>query len=181
MLQGKHIRLTAVEKDDLKQLRDWRNNPEFRKHFREYRELNLAMQEKWFEQKVVNDPTTMMFSIRRLSDNELLGCCGFVYINWLHRHADLSLYIGWNEAYIDDRGYAKESCELLFKHGFDELNLNKIWTEIYEFDAKKKALYDSFGFQQDGLLRQNYFYDGKWWDSRILSLLARDHRATRSA
>ena len=174
MLKGKLVSLHAVEKEDLQQFRDWRNNPEFSKHFREYRELNMRQQEIWFEEKVVQDNTTLMFSIRRNEDNELLGCCGFVYINWVHRHADLSLYIGWNDAYIDEEGYAEESCRLLLEYGFNELCLNKVWTEIYEFDEKKKVLYDKFGFQQDGLLRQNYWYNGKWWDSRILSLLVSD-------
>jgi len=172
---GKHVSLSAVEKEDLQQLLNWRNNPDFRKHFREYRELNLNQQDKWFEEKVVKDNTTLMFSIKRNEDNELLGCCGFVYINWVHRHADLSLYIGYENAYIDDEGYAEESCWLLLEYGFNELYLNKIWTEIYEFDNKKKELYDKFGFQQDGLLRQNYWYDGKWWDSRMLSLLNSDY------
>jgi len=171
MLIGKHVSLFAVEKEDLQHFRDWRNNPDFRKYFREYRELNLAQQEKWFEEKVVKDNTTLMFSIKRNDDNELLGCCGFVYINWVHRHADLSLYVGWEDAYIDDKGYAEESCRLLLDYGFNELCLNKVWTEIYEFDDKKKTLYDKCGFHQDGLLRQNYWYDGKWWDSRILSVL----------
>ena len=171
MLKGELVGLVAVEKEDLKQLRDWRNNAEFRKHFREYRELSMYDQEIWFEEKVIKDPNTIMFSIRRLIDNELLGCCGFVYINWVHRHADLSLYIGWNDAYIDDEGYAEESCKLLLDYGFKELCLNKVWTEIYEFDDKKKALYDKFSFKKDGLLRQNYWYDGQWWNSRILSIL----------
>ena len=171
MLKGKHVSLFAVEKEDLQQLRDWRNNPDFRKYFREYRELNMAQQEKWFEEKVVKDNSTLMFSIKRNNDAELLGCCGFVYINWVHRHADLSLYIGWQGAYIDEEGYAEESCRLLLEYGFNELCLNKIWTEIYEFDEKKKALYDKFDFRQDGLLRQNYWYDEKWWDSMILSIL----------
>ena len=174
MLKGKLVGLVAVEKEDLKQLRDWRNNTEFRKHFREYSELSMRHQEIWFEEKVIKDPSTILFSIRRLEDNELLGCCGFVYINWVHRHADLSLYIGWNDTYIDEEGYAEESCKLLLNYGFNELCLNKVWTEIYEFDEKKKAFYDKFGFYQDGLFRQNYWYDGKWWDSRILSLLCSD-------
>ncbi|MBC8185062.1 GNAT family N-acetyltransferase [candidate division KSB1 bacterium] len=171
MLKGKLVALHAVEKEDLKQLRDWRNNSDFRKHFREYCELNMLQQEIWFEEKVVQDPSTLMFSIRRIEDNELLGCCGFVYINWVHRHADLSLYIGWEDAYIDDEGYAEESCKLLLDYGFKELCLNKVCTEIYEFDEKKKVLYEKYGFQQDGLLRQHYWYNGKWWDSRILSLI----------
>ncbi len=172
MLKGKQVALHAVEKEDLPQLRDWRNNSDFRKYFREYRRLNMRQQEAWFEEKVIKDSTTLMFSIRRVDDNELLGCCGLTYINWMHRHADLSLYIGWEDAYIDDEGYAEESCKLLLDYGFNELCLNKVWTEIYEFDDKKKALYDKFGFHQDGLLRQNYWYDGKWWDSRILSILS---------
>ena len=175
MLVGEKVSLHAVENEDLNQLKDWRNNTEFRKHFREYRELNMRQQEIWFEEKVVKDPTTLMFSIRRLEDNQLLGCCGFVYINWVHRHADLSLYIGWREAYIDKKGYAEESCKLLLDYGFNELCLNKVWTEIYEFDKKKKTLYDKFSFKQDGLLRQNYWYDNKWWDSRILSLLSSEY------
>lgn len=174
MLKGEMVTLCAVETDDLQQLLDWRNDPDFRKYFREYRELNMRQQETWFKEKVINDSDTLMFSIRRNCDNELLGCCGFVYINWVHQHADLSLYIGWDNAYIDEEGYATESSKLLLKYGFDELSLNKIWTEIYEFDNKKQNLYDQLGFQEDGVLRQNYWYQGRWWDSRILSLLATD-------
>jgi len=177
MIRGKSIYLSAIEKEDLKKLMDWRNIPDFRKHFREYREINTDMQEAWYQNKVLNDNSTIMFSIKRVSDNELIGCCGLCYINWIHRHADLSLYIGWNNEYIDDTGYAKESCILLFNYAFNELGLNKIWTEIYEFDEKKKKLYDELNMQLDGVLRENYYYDGKWWDSYILSILYRDFKA----
>ena len=175
MINGNLVALSAVEKEDLRQFRDWRNNPNFNKHFREYRQLSMRHQEQWFEEKIITDPGTMMFSIRRMDDGELLGCCGFVYINWIYRHADLSLYIGWDDAYIDNNGYAEESCRLLLDQGFKELCLNKIWTEIYEFDEKKRELYERFGFQQDGLLRENYWHDGKWWNSIIISLLSREY------
>ncbi|AKN33926.1 acetyltransferase [Clostridium carboxidivorans P7] len=171
MIKGEKVYLAALEKEDLPQLMKWRNREDFRKYFREYREINSNMQEKWFEGKVLNDPTTLMFSIKRISDDELLGCCGFCYINWVNRFADLSLYIGWNNTYIDNEGYAEESCKLLFDYGFNEIGLNKIWTEIYEFDNKKMELYSKFLFKKDGELRQNYFHDGKWWNSYILSLL----------
>ena len=64
MLKGEKISLYAIEREDLQQLRDWRNNPEFRKHFREYRELNMHQQEIWFDEKVVKDNSTLMFSIK---------------------------------------------------------------------------------------------------------------------
>lgn len=171
MIKGEKVYLAAIEKSELSKLMEWRNIPSFRKHFREHREINLDMQENWYEDKVIRDKSTIMFSIKSVENNELLGCCGLCYINWIHRYADLSLYIGWNNTYIDNEGYALEACNLLFDYGFNELNLNKIWTEIYEFDNKKKILYESMGFKLDGVLRQNYFYDGKWWNSYILSLL----------
>ncbi len=177
MLKGKKIFLTAVERSDLKQLKDWRNNEHFRKHFREYRELNDDMQEQWFNKAVLNDPTTVMFAIRRCSDDRLLGCCGLVYTHWVYRHADLSLYIGDEDAYIDQKGYAQETCQLLLSYAFDNLGLNKVWTEIYVFDKAKKDLYEKAGFSVDGILRENYFYNGRYWDSYILSYLAREWRA----
>jgi len=172
VIKGKKVALFNVDKGDLKQLMDWRNNAEFRKYFREYRELNTSLQERWYEEKVLRDPSTIMFSIRGLEDNKLLGCSGLVYIDWISRHADISLYVGWKDSYIDDEGYAEESCRLLINYGFKELSLNKLWTEIYAFDKKKKKLYDKVGFKVDGVLRENYFYNGKFWNSYILSILA---------
>lgn len=171
MIKGEKVYLASIEKEDLEKLMKWRNLPHYRKNFREYREINFEMQENWYNTKVLNDQSTIMFSIRSAEDDTLIGCCGLCYINWINRNADLSLYIGWNESYIDDQGFAKESCKLLFNYGFNELGLNKIWTEIYEFDKKKYELYHELGFNNDGILRQQCYCDGKWWNSYIMSLL----------
>lgn len=174
MLIGDKIILTAVEKEDLVQLKEWRNNENYRKLFREYRELNTEMQINWFNKYVLNDKSTIMFSIRRKEDNLLVGCCGLCYINWIYRYADLSLYIGYEDVYIDEIGYAEESCQLIFEYAFNRLNLNKIWTEIYSIDSKKNSLYTKLGLNLDGVLRENYFYDGKWINSNIYSILRTD-------
>ena len=171
MKQGQLVILTAIEREDLPFFKEWRNKEEFKKFFREHRELSSEMQEEWYLRKVLTDPTTMMFSIRRKEDQELLGCCGLCYINWINRHSDLSLYIGFKEAYIDDLGYADESCKLLLDFAFYQLGLNKVWAEIYEFDTKKKALLRQLGFQTDGVLREHYYYEGRYCNSLILSLL----------
>lgn len=172
MIKGEKVYLVSIEREDLPLLREWRNRTDYRKYFREYKEISSDMQNSWFENNVLKDPSTIMFSIKDIKTNELLGCCGLCYINWVHRNADLSLYIGWNNEYIDQKGFAEESCKLLFNYGFNELGLQKIWTEIYEFDNKKYELYHKMGFHDDGILRNQYFYDGKWWNSYILSLLA---------
>lgn len=168
------IGLRALEREDLPLLMQWRNRPDYRRFFREYRELGRSDQERWFERSVVDDNSTIMFGVVDVESGALVGCCGLCYINWVQRYADLSLYIGSDGVYIDQDGYAEDACRALFDYGFGELGLHKIWTEIYEFDSRKNELYLSLGFRQDGLLRDNYFHAGRWWSSRIMSLLECD-------
>lgn len=176
MIKGNQVYLTSIEEADLEVLRNWRNREDYRKYFREHREISKDMQKKWYETKVLADASTIMFSIRDLQSDELLGCCGLCYINWVNRNADLSLYIGKDNLYIDDLGISEEACKLLFQYGYGELGLEKIWTEIYEFDTKKYELYKNLGFSEDGILRKQYFHDGKWWNSYLLSLLKEEFK-----
>ncbi|MCF6296408.1 MAG: GNAT family N-acetyltransferase [Flavobacteriaceae bacterium] len=170
MIKGKLVGLRAVEKEDLVLLRDWRNNPDFRKNFREVRELNMANQENWFNKSCINNPNDFMFIIERLSDNKPIGACGLLYINWIIRSADFSFYIGDEEAYIDSKGYAEEAVNLLVDYGFSILNLHKVWMELYEFDIVKIDFFtNKFNFTKDGVLKDNCFDGGKYWDSFIIS------------
>jgi len=170
MIKGKKVGLRAVEKEDLPFLRDWRNIPEFRKHFREVRELSLIDQEAWFESLQKTKHINYMFTIIDLKTNSPIGAAGLLYINWINRAGDFSFYIGKDAAYIDNDGIAKEAAQLLIDYGFNNLNLHKIWMELYEFDNLKIDFFTrKFNFKQDALLRDNCFEDGKYWNSLIIS------------
>ena len=177
MITGKNLGLRAVEKEDLPLFRDWRNLTNFRRNFREVRELSLTDQEAWFDSLQKTKHINYMFTIVDLKTNEAIGAAGLLYIDWINRSADFSFYIGKDNHYIDDKGIAEEAAILLIDYGFKNLNLNKIWMELYEFDTKKINFFTKkFNFKQDGLLRQNCFEDGKYWDSVIISLLMEDHK-----
>ena len=175
MIIGEKVGLRAIEIEDLDKLKQWRNNTDFRKNFREVRELNQSNQLSWFE-KLNKSNTDFMFGIVRLSDGDLIGACGLLYVNWINRSADFSFYIGVDNLYVDNLGYSIESVKMLIDYGFDSLNLNKIWMELYEFDHLKINFFkESFNFQIDGCLRDNCFEAGKYWDSYIISLLKNDY------
>ncbi|MEO6348153.1 MAG: hypothetical protein ABIO60_09625, partial [Aquaticitalea sp.] len=70
MITGTNVGLRAVEKEDLQLLRDWRNLLEFRRNFREVRELSLADQEAWFENLQSSKNNNFMFTIVDLKTNE---------------------------------------------------------------------------------------------------------------
>jgi RimJ/RimL family protein N-acetyltransferase len=174
MLRGEGTQLRAIEREDLPLLRDWRNLPEFRRNFREFRELNMPNQEAWFT-RISASANDFMFMIERTADRTPVGVCGLVYVNWILRSADISLYIGHQEIYIDGPGgIAESSAQALIRYGFDNLNLHKVWTELYSFDNRKVELFARLGFSRDAVLRDNAYEDGRYHDSFIYSLLRTD-------
>ena len=94
MIIGKKVGLRAVESKDLEDLKNWRNITSFRKNFREFRELSSFNQESWLK-KTNLSPNDFMFVIEDLSNNQLIGACGLLYVDWIIRSADFSFYIGW--------------------------------------------------------------------------------------
>jgi len=170
MIRGRLVDLTAIERADLPRLLEWRNTPELRRHFREYRDLSMTHQERWFERSQ-SDPTVVMRAIRRQADGELLGCCGLVYIHWVNRSAELSLYIGHGNAYIDGDGYAEDAARALLGHAFAGLGLHRVWVEVYAFDEAKRALLEQLGFTLEGTLREHHFRDGRFYQGEYYFLL----------
>ncbi len=170
MLSGQTTQLRAIEPKDLEPLRIWRNKPEFRRYFREYREISVEMQEAWYRNSVLNDPRVRMFAIEDKS-GRLLGACGLCYIDAINRSADFSIYIGADDLYIDDV-FAPDAGRTLIAYGFAELNLHRIWAEIYDFDLPKQALFPKLGFTLEGRHRQTHWSEGQWSDSLFYGLLA---------
>lgn len=170
MLEGRHTGLRAIERADLPQLLLWRNRPDFRRFFREARELSMAHQDRWFENVVLNDPRVHMFAITETASGRLLGACGLCYIDWVSRGADLSLYIGADDLYIDEV-FAPDAARRLMRHGFEDLNLHRIWAEIYDFDEAKKRLFKTLGMTLDGRHREAHWAEGTWHDSLFYGIL----------
>ena len=77
------IKFRPIERDDLDQLRDWRNDPDIRLFCREYRLLNLERQELWFD-ALTADTTCEMYGI--VSDERhYLGfaSCPLCHRDWI--------------------------------------------------------------------------------------------------
>lgn len=174
MLKGKLVGLRAVEESDLPLLLIWRNLPEYRRFFREFQELNMENQRRWFENKVMNDESTKMFSIVELQKNEIIGACGLCYIDWINRSADFSIYIGKDNIYIDE-DYAVDAAKIMIKYGFEELNLHRLWSEIYEIDDRKKRMFDNLGFAQEAIHKSTHWTEGKWVDSWYYRMLDKEY------
>jgi RimJ/RimL family protein N-acetyltransferase len=169
MIEGKLISLRAIEKEDLNTLRDYRNKLTIRKMCRQFVLLNSVLQLKWHEE-VSRDPHNIMFAIIENKKNKLIGACGITNISWTNRTCEISFYIGdrdnWQES-----NEIKETIRLLCDYAFKELNLNRIWGEVYSNTMENVKLLEELGFVEEGICRQTYYFDGKYYDSYFYGLL----------
>tara|TARA_Y100000741_G_C18150873_1_gene517171 strand:- start:12 stop:542 length:531 start_codon:yes stop_codon:yes gene_type:complete len=169
MVVLENLGIRAIEKSDLDLIQTWRNNENLRKYFREYREFSMTQKENWYI-NMIDNKNFEMFVIVDMENDETVGVTGITYIDWPNRHGDVHFYIGKDGQWIDDN-YSPTAIKLILNYGFKTLNLNKLWAEIYEIDSKKLKFFKSNGFKIDATLREHYFYNGKYYNSHILSLL----------
>lgn len=147
----------------LDRLREWRNDDSIRCWCRQVGYISEQAQIKWYN-KQESDPTIQMFCM--WDNTKLVGVCGLTDIDLIHSRAEFSLYVGPE---FQRRGYAREALSLLFKYGFNELNLNLIWGETFEGNPAF-SLFTNTGMTLDGTRREHYYKDGTYIDAHIISI-----------
>ena len=60
---------------------------------------------------------------------------------------------------------------LILKHGFENLNLHRLWLRVFETNLRAVRSYEKAGFTKEGKFRQAQFIDGIYVDVMIMSVL----------
>jgi len=158
------IKLREIKEYDLPQLLEWRN--EYKDIFREHRTLTIENQVGWF-QSLTEDRTRQMYSVTD-ADGHLIGCGGWVGIDWVNRHTgDLSIYIGDKD--YQNRGYGLATIDELVRVAFEDMNMEMVRAEVFEFNPNYKV-YEEAGFQMVGCWRNAHYLNGEYWDSYIMDM-----------
>jgi RimJ/RimL family protein N-acetyltransferase len=177
MILGQRIRLRPVEKDDLPRFVKWFADPETRRYLALYLPLGQAQEEQWFERNVTAGDM-QAWAIDAQPDDAApghwahIGSCGYHAIDYRHRHGELGIVIG--AADYRGRGYGTDAVQTLVAFGFYTLNLNRIFLRVYADNARAIRAYEKVGFQLEGRLRQDNFYNGTYRDTLIMGVLRSD-------
>ncbi|HSK12815.1 MAG TPA: GNAT family N-acetyltransferase [Phnomibacter sp.] len=73
------------------------------------------------------------------------------------------------------KGYATEAMHAVLLYAFDTLKFHSIEANINPLNEASKKLLEKTGFVQEAYFRENYFFDGRFLDSVIYSLLGRQY------
>ncbi len=165
------ITFRQIEREDLPQLRDWRNQERIRKNTREYKLLTMANQEEWYKDISLKKKDDMFLII---DNGERVGVCGLTNTNWKDKHTEFSYYSGLTNAFRNGK-IALEVYKFLKKKAFKEFNLHRLWGEIYSCNTPALKLAIKCGLKEEGVLRQTYFWEGKYHDSIIVSILKEEY------
>ncbi|MBK6910238.1 MAG: GNAT family N-acetyltransferase [bacterium] len=159
-LRGKKVVLGAIADGDVPTIAGWINDPEIY--------VNLLITKPNREQDsrtrleaFCTAADTQMFAIC-LHDGKLIGVMGLHEIDWVHRNATSGAFIG--SAEHRGQGYGLDAKMLVCYHAFCTLNLHKLYTHAYEFNAVSLRYNAKCGYREEGRRREHYFRAGRYWD-----------------
>jgi UDP-4-amino-4,6-dideoxy-N-acetyl-beta-L-altrosamine N-acetyltransferase len=170
------VSFRQIEKEDLGIIRDWRNKEKIRQTFREYRLLNMENQLEWFK-KISHSKTDDMFMI--LLDSHPIGVCGLTNIDWKDRHTEYSFYVGEDIGNVRSGRVAMAIFDFLKRKCFKEYNLNRMWGEIAPFNKVSVKLAVKNGLIEEGVKRQCFFSEGRYFDIVVVGMLAEEYYKQR--
>jgi RimJ/RimL family protein N-acetyltransferase len=85
-----------------------------------------------------------------------------------NRSACFGITIGAKDEW--GKGYGTETTVLMVRYAFETLNLNRVWLHVFEYNQRGLRTYDKIGFKREGVLRQDHYQNGRYWDTITIIL-----------
>jgi RimJ/RimL family protein N-acetyltransferase len=181
MIFGDHIRFRAIERDDLPIFVKWINDPDVKLGIGIYLPFSMDDEQEWFDtmQKRPASEHNLAVEVKEMTPQgdetwKMIGSCGF--FNYDQRNASTEFGIMIGDKSYWDKGYGTEAVLLLVKHGFQTINLNRIYLRVLETNPRAIRAYEKAGFTHEGRQRQADFRDGRYIDLLVMSMLRSEFR-----
>jgi len=162
--------LATLEYDDLFPIMKWRN--EQMNILRQNKELTEEDQKRYWKEVIqpsFNDPMPDILLFKFLQKNQMIGYGGLVYVNWIHKRAEVSFLMDTN--FISDHNYYKDAFSifltLIKKVALECLRFNRLYTETYDCRPLHVKVLEESGFRLEGRMRKHNFINGRFVDSLI--------------
>lgn len=172
-LRGNKVTLRPLAREDLALIRQWCNDPELRGLTGSVTPVGEPDDDKFFA-KVYNSEDRVWFSVWSLEDNKMIGEAGLLRMFPTWRTTDMTIIIGDKEAW--GKGYGPEIAELLLDYAFGYLNFHRVSIGVVGFNTRALKFWEKAGFRQEGIQRDGYYYNHRYHDFIMMSILEEDYR-----
>ena len=159
------IQLIPLSISHLDNIMTWINDKESLHYFATMKKRITREEELLFIKKMIDSCTDIVYSM--FLDDVYIGQCSVNNIYWPARNGRLFIYIKKEHRL---KGLGPDCMNEILRIIFDILDLHKLWL-IIRNNNKSKEWYKSIGFIEEGLLKDEYFVNGKFYDMVRLYML----------
>lgn len=168
-LIGQKILLRPVKRNDSELLYKWINDKDLVHFNSPFKPISEIQHDEWLKKVLDERNDLIIFVIEEKDTHKVIGSCQLFNINWIHRSAELQIRIGDSNYF--GRGFGVEAIETLCKFGFTELNLNRIYLNVFESNTRAIRAYEKAGFKLEGVMQEAAHIDGQFVNVHIMALL----------
>lgn len=171
------LALSPLEDSDVPAMQRWVNDQAVLYYLGFYNGMSEAQEQSWLDH-MRKSTTDYVYAIRLRRDNQHIGNTGLHGISSRERHAEFGINIGERDCW--GAGYGTAAARLIIDHGFNRLNLHRIFLRVFSHNERAIASYAKLGFVEEGRLRQHQWREDGWVDTVYMGLL-RDEFNTQHA
>ena len=172
-LRGEKVIIRSMQKSDLPMVVQWKNDSEIGLMVRgTILQTNINTETRRFE-KSQRDFDSIRLTIDQ-RDGKPIGFIVISELDKLNQKANLGMLIG--EKSLWDKGYGTDSLVTLINYLFNDMELNRIGLEVFDYNIRAQKLYEKLGFVKEGIQRQGLFRDGKYSNVIFMGLLKDEYK-----
>ncbi len=172
---GKLVRLASIDiEKDPALWAQWGSNSEYQQllDWGPSKIYTTAQARDWVDKNAENSYT---FAIHTLDDDKDIGFLELDGINWTSRDAWLGIGVGEQDYW--GKGYGTDAIHILLRFAFEELNLNRVTLNVFEYNERAIKSYQKLGFQEEGRQRQAMSRWDRRWDLIFMGVLRSEWEA----
>ena len=127
-----------------------------------------------FVEEASQDSSRIMLLICLQDTDEMIGEIVLMDMHAKNRSGHIRIAI--DSAAHQGKGYGTEAMKLLLGYGFGICNLHRIELEVYAFNERAIRTYERLGFKREGVRRDVLFYNHRYHDAILMSMLEDEFR-----
>lgn len=166
LIQGENVYLRPIVKEDIGYLNSWKNDEETFKYLGGgFMPISIDQQIKWVDKLSDTYGDNKRFIICDKKDKPV-GLVGLYSINWIHRTAEIGIYIGDKKS--KGKGYGKEASKLIENFAAEYLNLRKLKLFVVTENTPALNMWKSLGYKTIGEFKKERYIKGEYKNLTIM-------------
>ncbi|EON73041.1 GNAT family N-acetyltransferase [Lysinibacillus sphaericus] len=171
-LETERLLLREIKKEDAQGIFNCFSNNDVTQFYGQDTLESVEQAEQFVEffSKIYMEKRGIRWGIEIKGSTGIIGTIGFN--SWLPKHKRAEIGYEIHPDYWRN-GYTTEAIISVLSYGFKELDLTRVGAVVFIENEASNKLLTKIGFQQEGILRDYMYQNGKAHDTYIYSLLSR--------